>query len=88
MAVEEKVLKSGARNSNRRLDDDTVVSKIVELGCACSTDLAGQIGGGVKPGDLNPVLKSLADRGVLRRRALDKTASEADEDHVVYELAR
>jgi hypothetical protein len=69
--------------------NDLVVNKIVELGCACPPDLAGQIGAGVKADDLIPVLKSLVDKGILRRKEKDPDDEREykGEYQTVYELA-
>jgi hypothetical protein len=68
---------------------DLVVNKIRELGCACPPDLAGQIGAGVRADDLIPVLKSLVDKGVLRRKdkETDDEREYKGEYQTVYELA-
>lgn len=69
--------------------ENLIVSKIVMLGCCCAFDLAGQIGGGIRPRDLIAVLESLVGRGILRRKW-----TEADDPRMygpyqtVYELAR
>lgn len=69
--------------------EDLIVSKIVEMGCSCAFDLAGQLGEGVKANDLIAVLESLVEKGILRRKK-----SGADDPRMygayqtVYELAR
>ena len=64
-----------SRRTVRRLNEqelrDLVSAKLVDLGCACAPDLAGQIGFGVTADDLLPILKSLADEGVLRHKEKD-----------------
>ncbi|MDQ3817434.1 MAG: hypothetical protein M3362_07055 [Acidobacteriota bacterium] len=67
---------------------DLIVSKIVEMGCACTTDLAGQIGNGVKPNDLLPALDSLVKNGILRRKEDKNDPRKYNEYQTVYELAR
>lgn len=66
---------------------DLIVSKIVAMGCACSTDLATQIGGGMKPGDLIDPLESLVKAGVLRHKQ-DPTDPRryTEREQTVYEL--
>ncbi len=86
MAVEE-VVETAERQGNRQLED-LIVSKIVQMGCACSTDLAGQIGGGTKPQDLVGTLNSLVTRGILRRKNDNTDTREYNEYQTVYELAR
>lgn len=86
MAVEEAV-ETTERRDERQLQD-LVVSKIVQLGCACTTDLAGQIGGGIKPKDLVATLNSLVERGVLRPKVDKDDPREYNEYQTVYELAR
>jgi DNA-binding HxlR family transcriptional regulator len=86
MAVEEAV-EVTERIDERQLPD-LIVSKIVQLGCACTTDLAGQIGGGVKPKDLVATLNSLVEGGILRRKIDKDDPREYNEYQAVYELAR
>jgi hypothetical protein len=68
---------------------DEIVSKIVKLGCACATDLATELGSGLKPSDLVAPLDSLVKSGVLRYKSdsSDKRKYSAPEQ-TVYELAR
>ncbi len=87
MAVEEKVFEAGIRKDDQRLED-LIVSKIVEMGCACPTDLAGQIGRGTKPSDLVAPLNALVDSGVLRRKKDANDTRAYNEYQTVYELAR
>jgi Asp/Glu/hydantoin racemase len=87
MAVEEKVFETGARKDDRQLEDQ-IVSKVVQLGCACLTDLAGQIGRGTKPSDLVDPVNSLVNRGILRRKIDKSDTREYNEYQTVYELAR
>ena len=68
--------------------EDLIVSKVVQLGCTCATDLAGQIGGGVKPSDLVGPLNSLVNRGILRLKKGKDDPREYSEYQTVYELAR
>jgi hypothetical protein len=69
---------------------DLLVSKVVDLGCACAPDLAGQIGSGIKPVDLIPVLEDLVKDGVLRHMKRDPRDRRdyAEPYQTVYELAR
>ena len=68
---------------------DTIVSKIVEKGGVCATDLAGLIGTGTRPQDLLPALESLVSRGVIRVREKAKNdPREYNKFQTVYELAR
>jgi len=75
-----------AENQDVRLND-LIVSKIVEMGCACATDLAGQIGGGKKAKDLIQPLESLVKRGVLRHKKDESDPREYNEYQTIYELA-
>lgn len=86
MALEE-VVETAERKDKRQLED-LIVSKIVQMGCACPTDLAGQIGRGMKPKDLVPTLNSLVDSGILRRAVAEDDPRDYNEDQTVYELAR
>jgi hypothetical protein len=67
---------------------DQIVSKIVEMGCACPTDLAGQIGGGKKADDLLSALDSLVKSGILKRKVDKNDPREYNQYQTVYELAR
>lgn len=77
-----------AESQDARLNDDLIVGKIVEMGCACAPDLAGQIGGGVKAKDLVQPLESLVKRGILRRNQDTSGTREYNEYQTVYELVR
>lgn len=68
--------------------DDLIVRKIVEMGCACAPDLAGQIGSGVKARDLVQPLEALVKRGILRHKKDKSDTREYNEYQTVYELAR
>jgi hypothetical protein len=85
MAVEE--LLETTQPTNALQLKDQLVSKIVKLGCACATDLAGEIGGRIKPKDLVEPLNSLVDSGVLRRKKDKDDPREYNECQIVYELA-
>jgi hypothetical protein len=76
-----------AESQDVRLND-LIVSKIVEMGCACAPDLAGQIGGGMKARDLVQPLESLVKRGILRHKQDPSDTREYNEYQTVYELAR
>lgn len=67
---------------------ERVVSKIVELGCACPVDLAGQIGADTRADELVPVLHSLVESGVLRRKENEPgdTRNYEGEMQTIYEL--
>lgn len=85
MVVEEEILSSGIHTQQLR---DLIVSRIVEWGRGCSLDLAGQIGRGLTPDDLIPVLKSLARDGVLRPVEDPKDTREYEAPYQTrYELA-
>jgi hypothetical protein len=86
MAVEEA--KVTVERTDERQMKDKIVREIVQLGCACATDLAGQIGGGTKPSDLIGPLDSLVDSGILRRKKDKDDPREYGEYQTVYELAR
>lgn len=88
MAVKEEVLNAAGRGEQDRQLDDLIVSKIVEMGCACAPDLAGQIGGGTAAKDLIGTLESLVARGVLRRKVDKDDPRKYNEYQAVYELAR
>lgn len=68
--------------------DDLLVGKIVELGCACPTDLAGQLGGGRSAKDLIGPLDALVNRGILRYKNDKSDTRHYNEYQRVYELAR
>lgn len=86
MATNVKMEKEGREQELR----DAIVRTIVSLGGACAPDLAGQLGSGTRAKDLIPVLNSLVEARVLRRRERDPR------DHrdyqgpfqTVYELER
>lgn len=63
--------KRAVRRLNEQELRDLIAEKIVDLGCACAPDLAGQIGFGVTADDLLPILEALTDEGVLRHKEND-----------------
>lgn len=63
--------KRAVRRLNEQELRDLIAEKIVDLGCACAPDLAGQIGLGVTADDLLPILESLVDEGVLCHKKKD-----------------
>jgi hypothetical protein len=68
---------------------DEIVSKVVNLGCACPTELAAQIGNGVEAEDLLAPLESLVQMGVLRPKVDSSDPRKYDSKYqIVYELAR
>jgi hypothetical protein len=73
---------------NQALKDE-IVSKVVKLGCACPTDLATQIGKGVRAEDLLAPLESLVQTGVLRHKVDPSDPRKyVSQYQTVYELAR
>jgi hypothetical protein len=68
---------------------DEIVSKIVKLGCACATDLATELGSGLKPQDLVAPLESLVKSGVLRHKSDSRDDRKySAPEQTAYELAR
>jgi hypothetical protein len=68
---------------------DEIVEKVVRMGCACPTDLAAQIGHGVKADDLLDPLESLVKMGVLRHKIDPSDPRKYSSQYqTVYELAR
>ena len=70
------------------VSDDEIVSKIVNMGCACATDLVTQLGSGLRATDLVQPLEDLVKRGVLRRK-IDKSdpRTYSIPEQTIYELA-
>jgi hypothetical protein len=91
MAIEATLEREKQRESGEvdKQLKDKVVSKIVEKGCACATDIAGLIGAGTLPQEVLPVLVSLEKSHFLRRREKDKDDPRVYNKYQdVYELAR
>jgi hypothetical protein len=69
--------------------NDEIVSTLVSIGCACPTDLAAQIGHGIRADDLMDPLESLVKRGILRHKVDPSDPRKyTDRYQTVYELAR
>lgn len=67
---------------------DLVVNEIVRFGTISVVDLAAQIGRGIRPNDLSPILNSLVREGFLRRRVdTEKVYQHELYEHELYELS-
>lgn len=66
---------------------DLLFRKVWESGCACATDLAGQLGGGITAAQLIPILEDLVAQRALRHKKKDPKDSRNYDDkyQVVYE---
>lgn len=66
--------------------EDEITGMVVHIGCACSTDLASQIGKGVSADDLLPILETLVKKGTLRHKVDPSDPRKyADRYQTVYE---
>jgi hypothetical protein len=87
MATSQMILDENNQETDTQLKN-TIVSKIIEMGCACPTNLASEIGHGKKAADLIEPLESLVKSGVLRHRQDKKDPRQYNEHQIVYELSR